>query len=44
MTAVSGASVQISGTATVVGNYCVSVADVGNLVEPVTYTVVVNHS
>ena len=44
MTAVSGASVQISGTATVVGNYCVSVADVGNLVESVTYTVVVNHS
>jgi len=44
MTAVADTSVQISGTATVVGNYCVSVADVGNLVEPVTYTITVNHS
>jgi hypothetical protein len=44
ITAVAGASVQISGTATVVGNFCVSVYDVGNLVEPVNYTVTVNHS
>jgi hypothetical protein len=28
----------------VVGNFCVSVYDVGNLVESVTYTVTVNHS
>jgi hypothetical protein len=45
VTAVAGASVQISGTATVApGNFCVSVYDVGNLVESVTYTVTVNHS
>ena len=44
VTAVGGASVQISGTATVVGNYCVSVYDVGNLVESIAYTVTVNHS
>jgi hypothetical protein len=37
-------STQISGTATVVGNFCVSVSDVGNLVEPVTYTITVLHS
>ena len=44
ITAVAGSSVQISGTATVSGNFCVSVYDVGNLVESVTYTVTVNHS
>ncbi len=43
-TAVDGASVQLSGTATVAGTFCVSVYDVGNLVEPVTYTVTVLHS
>lgn len=43
-TAVGGASVQLSGTATVAGTFCVSVYDVGNLVEPVTYTVTVLHS
>ena len=35
---------QISGTATAPGNFCVMVSDVGNLVEAVTYTVVVQHS
>ena len=34
----------ISGTPTVAGQFCVSVADVGNLVETVTYTLVVRHS
>lgn len=44
ITAIAGASVQLSGTATLVANYCVSIADVGNLVEPVTYSITVNHS
>jgi hypothetical protein len=44
ISAVGGASVQLSGTATVTGTFCVSVYDVGNLVEPVTYTVTVLHS
>jgi hypothetical protein len=35
---------QISGTATLIGNFCVAVTDVGNLVEPVTYTITVLHS
>ena len=38
LTAVGGPDTQISGTATIAGSFCVSVADVGNLVEPVTYT------
>jgi hypothetical protein len=44
LTAAPGPAPQISGTATVVGQFCVSVSDVGNLVEAVTYTVVVQHS
>ena len=44
LTAVVATGVQISGTATIAGSFCVSVADVGNLVEPVTYTVTVVHS
>ena len=44
LTAVGDTSVQISGTATVTGNFCISVADVGNLVESVTYTITVLHS
>jgi hypothetical protein len=44
ITAVAGASIQMSGTATVRGNFCVSIADVGNLVESVSYTIVVSHS
>lgn len=43
-TAVAGQTVQISGTATVPGNFCVSVFDIGNLVESVSYTIVVSHS
>ena len=35
---------QVAGTATLTGTYCVSVYDVGNLVEPVTYTITVLHS
>jgi hypothetical protein len=44
LTTVAGPGVQLSGTATVIGNFCVSIIDVGNLVEPVTYTVTVLHS
>jgi hypothetical protein len=44
MNVVAGPSVQISGTATVTGNFCVSIYDAGNLVEPVNYTVVILHS
>ncbi len=44
LTAVAGGSAQISGTATVPGNFCVSIADVGNLVESVSYTISVLHS
>ncbi len=44
ITAVGGAGVQLSGTATVTGTFCLSVYDVGNLVEPVTYTITVLHS
>ena len=43
-TAVAGTTVQLSGTATVTGNFCISVSDVGNLVEPVTYSINVIHS
>lgn len=44
LTAVGGPSVQMSGTATVTGNFCLAVFDVGNLVESVTYTITVLHS
>ena len=44
VTVVPGAAPQLVGTATVAGNFCLSVIDVGNLVEPVTYTVTVFHS
>jgi hypothetical protein len=44
LNAVGGPNVEISGTATVTGSFCVSVADPGNLVEPVNYTVLVLHS
>jgi len=43
-TAVAGQTVLISGTATVPGNFCVSIFDIGNLVESVNYTIVVSHS
>jgi hypothetical protein len=35
---------QLIGTATVAGNFCVSIRDVGNLVAPIAYTLVVYHS
>ncbi|HWW85350.1 MAG TPA: hypothetical protein VNZ26_17190 [Vicinamibacterales bacterium] len=44
LNAIGSTDVQISGTATVAGNFCVSVADPGSLVESVNYTVVVLHS
>ncbi|MBI3490750.1 MAG: hypothetical protein HY047_02995 [Acidobacteria bacterium] len=44
LTAVGGPSIQMSGTATVTGTFCVAVFDVGNLVESVTYTITVLHS
>ena len=43
-TAVAGSTTLLSGTATVSGNFCVSVSDIGNLVEPVTYSISVIHS
>ena len=44
ITAVAGTTTLMSGTATVSGNFCISVSDVGNLVEPVTYSISVFHS
>jgi hypothetical protein len=44
LTAVAGPNAQISGTATITGNFCISVFDVGNLVEAVNYVVTVLHS
>jgi hypothetical protein len=44
LTTVADPGVQLSGTATVSGTFCIEVFDVGNLVEPVTYTVSVLHS
>lgn len=41
---VAGPSVQLFGTATVPGSYCVTIYDVGNLVEPAVYTINVLHS
>lgn len=42
--AVAGQAVQLSGTATVPGSYCVIIYDLGNLVEPAVYTINVLHS
>lgn len=44
LTAVPGPNPQISGTATITGTFCVSVFDVGNLVQAVDYVVTVLHS
>jgi hypothetical protein len=44
LTAVASANRQISGTATITGTFCISVFDVGNLVESVTYAITVRHS
>jgi len=44
VTTVASEGAQISGTATITGNFCVAVSDVGNLVEPVSYSVTVIHS
>jgi hypothetical protein len=44
LTTVGDPGIQISGTATVAGTFCVLVYDVGNLVEPVNYVVTVLHS
>ena len=41
---VAGPTIQLSGTATVPGSYCVTIFDVGNLVEPAAYTINVLHS
>lgn len=41
---VASAGVQLSGTATVPGSFCVSVYDLGNLVEPAVYKITVLHS
>jgi hypothetical protein len=39
-----GSTPQLSGTATVTGNFCVSISDPGSLAEQVTYTVALIHS
>jgi hypothetical protein len=39
-----GATPQLSGTATITGNFCVSISDPGTLVELVTYTINLLHS
>jgi hypothetical protein len=44
LTVVAGPNVQMTGTTTIPGTFCVSVFDTGNLVEAVNYTVVVLHS
>lgn len=44
MNVVAGPSAQLTGTATIAGQFCVSIADAGNLVEPVMYTITVVHS
>lgn len=41
---VAGSAVLLSGTATVPGSYCVTIYDLGNLVEPAVYTINVLHS
>ena len=41
---VAGPSIQLSGTITVPGTYCVVIYDLGNLVEPAVYTINVLHS
>ena len=43
-TTVAGSTAQLSGTATIAGPFCVTVYDIGSLVEPVTYTITVLHS
>jgi hypothetical protein len=42
--AVPGKNVQLSGTAMIRGLFCVSITDIGNLVEPAVYTINVLHS
>ena len=42
--AVAGKAVLLSGTATIPGQYCVIIYDLGNLVEPAVYTIDVLHS
>jgi hypothetical protein len=44
ITAVAGQAVQLSGTTTVPGAYCILIYDLGNLVEPAVYTINVLHS
>jgi hypothetical protein len=39
-----GPTPQLSGNATVTGNFCISVSDVGNVTDTATYTIVVLHS
>jgi hypothetical protein len=41
---VGGPSVVLSGTATIPGLYCVTIFDLGNLVEPAVYVINVLHS
>jgi hypothetical protein len=43
VTATAGSTPQISGTASVAGSFCLTISDAGNMVEPVTYTIVLRH-
>jgi hypothetical protein len=40
----AGQDVQLSGTAMIQGQFCVSISDPGNLAESATYTITVLHS
>jgi hypothetical protein len=40
----AGTTPQLSGTATIPGNYCLSVHDPGNVIDTATYTVTILHS
>lgn len=43
-TTAAGSTPQLSGSATTTGQFCVSIADIGNLTGPVVYTINVLHS
>jgi len=43
LTTQAGSTAQITGTATVSGNFCVAIYDVGNATDPVDYTITVLH-
>ena len=42
--ATGGETTELSGTASITGDFCVGVFDAGDVTEPITYTVTVLHS